>query len=342
MEKSITWLVSALCALCSFAAIAQTLQENAPDRYTVQKGDTLWGISSRLLKDPWRWPELWRLNQDQVRNPHLIYPGNVIVLDRSASPPKASLETTPEQTVKVSPRIYSEPIPPDAIPAIPARAIEPFLTQPLVIEEGGLDRAPRIVATEESRYYLGPGGIAYVSGLGDSKQLDWEVFRPGQALVDPDSGLTLGFEAVYLGIGRVVKSGDPATVQIVRAKQEISSGDRLITLSAPAMSPYVPRAPTTQVQARVISLYDRLPTSEGGANSIVALNKGRRDGLENGHVLALYRSGDSFSQRRAAAIPLPDERYGLVFVFRTFDSVSYAMVMESSRGVIAGDRAQTP
>ncbi len=360
MQKSITWLVSAFCALSSLSGLAFAqggvdLQQNAPERYTVQKGDTLWGISSRFLKDPWRWPELWRLNEEQIRNPHRIYPGNVIVLDRSTIPPSARLEgqgqTPQEPTVKVSPRIYSEPLPPDAIPAIPARAIEPFLTQPLVIEPGGLDRAPRIVATEENRFYLGPGGIAYVSGLADSKQSDWQVFRPGQPLVDPDTGLTLGVEAVYLGVGRVEKQGEPATVRIVRASQEIANGDRLIALSAPALSEYLPRAPRSQIRARVISLYDSLPGAEGGSHSILALNKGRRDGLENGHVLALYRSsvvysprGDPMSPARTQGEPvkIPDERYGLLFVFRTFDAVSYAMVMETSRPVSAGDLAQTP
>jgi LysM domain len=359
MGKSITWLVlgfSALYSLASGLALAQSdikLQENAPDRYVVEKGDTLWGIASRFLKDPWRWPEIWRLNQEQIGNPHLIYPGNVIVLDRGVNPPRLAL--VEGDTIKVSPRIFSEPVAAGAIPAIPAKTIEPFLSQPLVIEEGGLDRAPRIVATEESRVNLGPGGIAYVSGIGSSTQASWQIFRPGRPLVDPDTGFTLGIEAVYLGIGRIVRQGDPATLRIISANQEIASGDRLLALSAPAVNEYVPHAPRALVQARIISLYNSLPSSEGGPSSIVALNKGRRDGLENGHVLAIYRTGATVSPRavslysgsmssRAAetAVTLPDERYGLLFVFRTFDSVSYALVMESSRPVTAGDRVQTP
>ena len=359
MGKSITRLVlgfSALLWLTGGVAFAQgeiTLQPNAPDRYTVQKGDTLWGIASRFLKDPWRWPEVWRLNEQQIRNPHRIYPGEVIVLERGATPPRLALEAP--NTVKVSPRIYSEPIPAEAIPAIPAKVIEPFLTRPLVIEAGGLDRAPRIVATEENRMHLGPGGIAYVSGTAGSKQPTWQIFRPGSPLVDPDTGFALGIEAVYLGIGNIVRDGDPATMQIVSANQEIATGDRLIALSAPTVNEYVPRAPRANVTARVISLYNSLPTSEGGPSSVVALNKGRRDGLENGYVLALYRtgatvlpkadpmySGSTSEDAPPAAIKLPDERYGLVFVFRTFDSVSYALVMESSRPVSPGDRVQTP
>lgn len=347
MSKSITPILLALC-LATGSALAQgdiKLQEDAPDRYTVQKGDTLWGIARKFLKDPWRWPEIWRLNQDQIKNPHRIYPGNVIVLDRGKTPPQLMLGAT----VRLSPQVRAKPIEAEAIPAIPPNVIEPFLSQPLVIEEAGLENAPRIIATEENRVYLGTGGIAYLSGIGASKQDLWQIFRPGRALVDPDTQRTLGFEAIYLGTGRIIRFGDPATLQIVAAKQEISKGDRLIALGAPAINQYVPRAPGTFVQGRIIGLYDGLANSEGGRNSIIALNKGKRDGIEMGHVLAIYRTGlsvpdpsSNLSRDSAPLIKLPDERYGLVFVFRTFDSVSYALVMDSARAVSPGDRVQTP
>ncbi len=326
------------------------LQENAPDRYVVEKGDTLWGIASRFLKEPWRWQELWRLNKEQIKNPHQIYPGNVIVLDRSKSPGQASLLPT----VKLSPTVRNEPVQSEAIESIPANKIEPFLTQPIVIEADGLEKAPRIVATEENRFHLGIGGIAYVSGLGDSKATVWEIFRPGRPLVDPDSQKTLGVEAIFLGTARLVKSGDPATLQIVSSKQEITKGDRLIASAGPVINRYAPHPPATFVRARIISLYDRLVTSEGGKDSIIALNKGRRDGLEMGHVLAIYRAGAVVSENsdpkynllpsreRSPEVTLPDERYGVVFVFRVFDSVSYGLVMESSRPVTPGDIVQTP
>jgi hypothetical protein len=352
MGKSSIRLLLAFFAfslLASGVARAQgdlRLQENAPDRYIVEKGDTLWGIAGKFLKDPWKWPEIWRLNQDQVRNPHRIYPGDVIVLDRTRTPPQLTL--LQGSAVKLRPRAYEQPIS-EAIPAIPPNVIEPFLTEPLVIEQGGLDNAPRIVATQENRVYLGPGGIAYVTGLGDSKQQAWQFFRPGRPLIDPDTGRALGIEAVFLGTGRVVRAGDPATVEIITARQEISSGDRLLAVTAPALVEYVPRAPASPLQARIISLYDRLATSEGGRTSVVSLNKGRRDGVENGHVLAIYRTGATVAdvgsagtRRDAPRIKLPDERYGLLFVFRTFEAVSYALVMESSRPVSPGDRVQTP
>jgi hypothetical protein len=321
------------------------LKDDAPDRYIVQKGDTLWGIAIKFLKDPWRWPEIWRMNKDQIANPHKIYPGNVIVLNRAKTPPQ--LELAP--TVKLHPRVYSEPLAADAVPSIPARVIEPFLTRPLVIEEGGLQNAPRIIASEENRVHLGAGVTAYVTGVGESKETIWHIFRPGRALVDPDNNATLGHEAVYLGSGRIIRPGEPATLQIITATQEISRGDRMVPAGAPVINQYVPRAPATRIIGRIISLYDRLTISEGGQFSVISLNRGKRDGIEPGHVLAILRSGATIpdpqatvSRDRAPTFKLPDERYGLLFVFRTFDAVSYALVMESSRPVTAGDIVQTP
>jgi nucleoid-associated protein YgaU len=361
MQKSITALFASL--LCVAAIVhAQgdvQLKENAPDSYVVQRGDTLWSIAVKFLKDPWRWPEIWRLNQEQIRNPHEIVPGSTIVLDRTGAgvggvggdgQPQLRLQLgRGGATERLSPKVRSEPLATEAIPAIPSNVIEPFLTQPLVIERGGLAKAPRIIATQESRVYLGAGGTAYVSGFGRSEAPVWQVYRQGNPLVDPDSNTTLAYEAVYLGTVRVTRPGEPATVQIVSSKQEISTGDRLVAAGPPAPVQYVPHAPKTALKGRVIGLYDGLTTSEGGRYSIVSINKGARDGVEHGHVLALYRRGATVadpestqSRDRAPTFSLPDERYGLVFVFRIFDNVSYALVMESSRQLTPGDVVQTP
>lgn len=347
MRKSTTRVMLAflLAAPCAWAQSDIGLADNAPDRYVVQKGDTLWGIAGKFLKQPWRWGEIWRMNKDQIRNPHRIYPGDVIVLDRARTPPQLALGPT----VKLSPQVRAEPLAAEAIPAIPAREIEPFLTQPLVIEQGGLDNAPRIVGTEENRVHLGPGAKAYVSGLGQSKESVWQIFRPGRALIDPDTNRTLGIEAIFLGTARLTRPGEPATMVVVTTTQEIGQGDRLVPAGAPVINQYVPRAPSALVKGRIVSLYNGLATSEGGKFSIVALNKGRRDGMELGHVLAVLRAGpnipdpqSSLSRDSAPMIKLPDERYGLVFIFRTFDAVSYALVMESSRPIAPGDIVQTP
>ncbi len=360
MQKSITALLALALAGAGLLVLAQgdlQVKDTAPDRYVVQRGDTLWSIATKFLNDQWRWPEIWRMNQEQIRNPHNISPGDVLVLDRSVSPPQLRLSDAGgapgvggvEGGVKLLPRIYTQPLTSEAIPAISPRAIEPFLTQPLIIEEGGLDRAPRIIATEENRVNVGAGNVAYVSGFGGTDEPVWQIYRAGRPLVDPDNQRTLGFEAVFLGTARVTRSGEPATVQIVNSKKEISAGDRLIPAPPPIIPQYVPHAPSSAVSGRIIGLYDALATSVGGRDSIISINRGRRDGLEVGHVLAILRNVVIFDQAdylksrdRSPVIQLPPERYGLAFIFRTFDSVSYALVMESSRPVQGGDIVQNP
>src|SRR6266436_5171090 len=367
MQKSITALLALALTGAGLLVLAQgdlQVKDTAPDRYVVQRGDTLWSIATKFLNDQWRWPEIWRMNEEQIRNPHNISPGDVLVLDRSVSPPQLRIADSGAGAVagagpgpglggvggeKLLPLIYTQPLTSDVIPAIPPRAIEPFLTQPLIIEEGGLDRAPRIIATEENRVNVGAGNVAYVSGFAGTDSRVWHVYRAGQALVDPDNKRTLGFEAVFLGTARVTRDGEPATVQIVNSKKEISAGDRLIPAPPPTIPHYVPHAPSSAVSGRIMGLYDALATSIGGRDSIISINRGTRDGLEVGHVLAVYRNVVIYDQKdylksrdRSPAIQLPPERYGLVFIFRTFDSVSYALVMESSRPVQGGDIVQNP
>ena len=352
MHKSIICAVLA-AALAATPLMAQQrsdvrLQDNVPDRYVVVQGDTLWSIAAKFLKDPWRWPEMWRLNQDEIKNPHWIYPGDVIVLDRSGSQPELKMMG---DTVKLSPRVRAEDTSKQAIPSIPPKVIEPFLSRPLVIEPDGLDNAPRIIAGQADRVYLGSGDVAYVSGIKDAKPDSlWQIYRPGKALVDPESQKTLGYEAVFLGNGRVTNSGDPATIRIFAAQQEIGSGDRLVAAGPLTLVNYAPHAPSVFIQGRIIATRGGL--RETGPQNVVTLNKGKSDGLEPGHVLALLRLGRTslektrdpkwFRPDKVVATKLPDERYGLVFVFRTFDRVSYALVMSASRPVLIDDVVTTP
>lgn len=348
MRKSIIFFLLAFLAYPSWA-LAQSelkLQDNAPDRYIVEKGDTLWSIAGKFLKDPWRWADIWRLNQEQIKNPHRIQPGDVIVLDRSKNPAQLGLGNA---TTKLEPRVRVESLAEQAVPSIPSRFIEPFLSNPLVIEEGGLEKAPRIIGTQESTVYLGAGGVAYVSGIGDSKEVNWQIFRAGHPLVDPDTNRILGFEAVFLGTARILRPGEPATIRIVSSTQEISQGDRLLPSGPVVMNQYAPHPPKTPISGRVIGIFGGLANSEGGKYSVVSINKGSKHGLEMGHVLAILQTRASIpdpqstlSRDRAPQFRLPDERYGVVFVFRVFDGVSYALVMESSRPVEAGDSVQTP
>lgn len=379
LRKSITALVFALSGLVSITALAQIPQtplafkSDAPDRYVVVRGDTLWGISERFTDSPWRWPEIWNFNREQIRNPHWIYPGDVIVLDRvsgtlSIAGPSGPAGTAGSQagdrgaagqrgldaggvvgTVKLSPRIRAESSARDAIPSIPPSAIEPFLSRPLVIEPDGLDNAPTIIATEENRVIIEAGNRAYVRGMGDSKEENWFVYRRGKALVDPDTNVTLGYEAIYLGTARVTRSGDPSTVQLTTVTQEVGTGDKLLPVGVPEVPKYAPHAPAVFMQGRVIGIYGGLgKVGEAGPQSIITLNRGRADGVEVGHVFALYRPGPLIADASARTsgkpmtFKLPDERYGLAFVFRIYDRVSYALVMRISRPVNPLDVIQTP
>jgi hypothetical protein len=343
------------------------LQADAPDQYVVQKGDTLWKISGKFLREPWRWPQLWRLNKGQIKDPHLIYPGNLVRLDRSsANGPRLSIE-------RLSPRIRSETLGVEAIPTIPLKAIEPYLAAPLVIERNGLDHAPRIVATQEGRFNIGTGSRAYVSGLGGTETL-WQVYRPGVALIDPETNETLGHEAIFLGTARLTNAGEPATVQILSAKREIGEGDRLIVAPQPQLFAFAPHAPEGAVRGRIVSVYDGRTDArtdyyrsgastvsrsneyklkdETGTLSIVTINRGLKQGLEPGHVMAIYRSSTIerdrsvgpfyMGDRRPAPVKLPEERYGLLMVFRAFENISYALTLQAERPVEVGDVVTKP
>jgi len=317
------------------------LRDDAPERYVVVSGDTLWSIASRFLKDPWKWPQIWGMNRDEVKNPHKIYPGNVIALVKTADGDR--LRVVGEAgTVKLSPKVRAENTGDKAIPGIPTADIGPFLSQPLVIEENGLASAPLVLGSSDGRVILSTGDLAYASGLPKDKGSAWQAFRPGKVLKDPDDGQVLGYEAVYLGDVKVEKFADASSITIVRSIQEIIKGDRLVPTPATTFNNYVPHSPSKAVKGRVISVYAGV--AEAGRSSIVTLSKGSRDGLEIGHVLAVYSKSLAVSSegRGREVIPLPDERIGLVFVFRVFDKVSYALVMQSARSIQVLDAVQTP
>jgi len=377
-------LIISLLLWCSMAGTATAatsgdLAADAPERYIVVPGDTLWGIAGRFLKDPWRWPELWKDNQDQIKNPHRIRPGDVLVLDRSAQEMRLKLlQSQPVlETVQLSPQIITTEHEPEPVPTIPVSAIGPFLSQPLVVTQNELDSAAHIVATPEDRVALGAGDIAYVQGITQEKGDKWRIFRRGNPLVDPDTKEALGYEAIYLGDAHVAKFGDVSTIDIVKSAQEVTNGDSLLpSVRDEVSSDYIPHAPGKKVAGRIIDIYSDL--GETGADSIVVLNKGSRDGLDVGSVLAIYRDlnsptyqvrdspnikyqaepmGDRNSpvygrvgpagaefkdEKNKPQVRLPEERYGLLMVFRTFDRTSYALVMSTSRPVSLLDTVVNP
>ncbi len=335
------------------------LAPNAPDSHTVQRGDTLWDISKLFLRSPWRWPELWGMNLDQIRNPHLIFPGQVLVLERSGGRARLRVaqqagDAPPSNTVRLSPRVRTEVLDNGAIASIPLHLIGPFLNEAVVFNAGEMDDAPRIVSTQEGRVMVSRGETAYVRG--DLKGArDFRVFRSPQALIDPDTREVLGFEGVYVGTAQHVRDGQgrpgaepspavvPSTFTVSSTKLEAGVGDRLSPVPQRDFAAFMPRSPSAAVGGRIIAIYgDALV---GGQNHIVSLNRGTRDGLERGHVLALWRSGQPATDNTTTpktALQLPDERHGLLFVFRVFDRVSYALVLQVQQPVQAGDRFTQP
>lgn len=264
------------------------LQDTPPHEYVVVKGDTLWGISSRFLKSPWRWPELWQMNREQIRNPHLIYPGDMIVLDTSGASPHLRL-IKGDQTIKLSPGVRSESLSAQAIPTIPPSAIGPFLTQALIVEEDELDHSPYVVGTEDDRVIMGRGDRIFAAGERDENIRDWSIYRKGKALFDPDTQEPLGFETEHIGDARLAQGGDVMTLEVTNSVREIRREDRLVPSSHKRTFQYVPRAPEKDIRGRIISAYGAV--SDAGRYQTVVINKGSKDGLEEGHVLALYRKG---------------------------------------------------
>ncbi|RPI00001.1 MAG: LysM peptidoglycan-binding domain-containing protein [Zetaproteobacteria bacterium] len=376
-------------ATATAAASMNDLQADAPSEYTVQKGDTLWAISGKFLKEPWKWPQIWQMNRDQIKNPHLIYPGDIIRLDRSGAYPSLSLiaggAIPADAVVRLEPRTRVQPLS-TAVPTIPGSAIGPFLTQPLIVDPGVMDTLPRIVATEEERVIVGAGNTAYVMGLRPGDAVNWQIFRPGETLTDPGTGEVLGFEAIHVGDARVKRFGSPSTIEVTRARQEINQNDRLMPAREATFPSFVPRAPDKPIKGKILSV--RGSVSDIAQYSIVAINRGSRDGVEVGHVLATMRSGEHLSGARSARPPviadlfpnfsamtfevtpnspvpdtvvagqdpqavnttagpfrsfkLPDERSGLLIVFRTFEKISYGMILKSVRPISVGDVVQTP
>ena len=346
------------------------LAANAPDSYKVKRGDTLWAISKLFLKSPWRWPELWGMNKADIQNPHLIYPGQMLYLDKSNG--RARLSSRPGaggadnlETVTLSPRTRKTDLKNDSIPTIDNHLIEPFLSEPIIADEAAIASAPRFVATQEGRVLLSKSDRAYARSANGSGLLTapkdaprlYRVFRDAKPLKDPGTGEILGYEAQFLGRAELVrgesvqkvrgaKANDneteiiPATLDITQSKEEIRTGDRLLPEPPLEVVSYAPRSPNIPTEARIVSVYGS-SVANIGQSQIVSINRGARDGIERGHVLAIQSDGtrmiDKTIDGKRQDIKLPDERNGLLMVFRTFDRLSYALVLEVSEPVKVGD-----
>ncbi|MCK9386805.1 MAG: LysM peptidoglycan-binding domain-containing protein [Sulfuritalea sp.] len=338
MRRIISALLISISTTLAVAQGANPLElaDGAPDRHIVTSGDTLWGIAAKFLKNPYRWGELWKLNAEEIKNPQRIYPGQVIVLDRSGNQPRLKLVTFTEPR-----REYIEPLK-KGIPSIPPQEIEPFLSEPRVLDAKGLDAAPRVVALENDRVIVGAGDTIYTTEVKERHKI-WQIFRPGTPLLDPDTKETLGHEAVFLGTARLTREGVPSSFLILTSKQEIVRDDRLLAAPRQDVPNYIPRAPGKMIQAKVLGIYSGV--NFGGPQFVITLNRGKADGLELGHVLAVDLAGAEVSNRyqgERTDYKLPDARNGLIFVFRVFDRVSYALVMNATHPVVVGDTVRTP
>ena len=240
MKKRIITLLVLSCLSFNSFADDIALQKNAPERYVVQRGDTLWGISGKFLKDPWQWPKVWRMNRADIKNPHRIYPGDMVMLDTTSGSPQLKLV---RETVVLEPGIVEEPLAEEAIQTISPSVITPFLSQPLLIENGQLDSSPRIISGPDNRVILSPGTRVYINDIKDGSGTHWNIYRPGEKLTDPDTSEMLGTEAIYLGDVDIARYGAPATGDIVRAKEEIFAKDRLVVSQDEFKSSFVPHAP---------------------------------------------------------------------------------------------------
>ncbi|HSV34763.1 MAG TPA: LysM peptidoglycan-binding domain-containing protein [Ramlibacter sp.] len=350
------------------------LAPDAPEEYTVKRGDTLWGISSVFLTNAWRWPELWGMNMEAVRNPHLIYPGQHLVLEKADGRARlrvreAAVDAAPTETIRVSPRTRIEPLADASVPTLRTHLIEPFLAEPVIVDEAGLLKAPRIVAAPDSRVMMTRGDRAYARGAATTPLMprvagrndEYRVFRNAKPLKDPITQSILGYEAQYLGkaslvrgeSSETVKTGSggqetlvvPATIDIVSAKEEMRVGDRLLPEPPRQFLSYVPHAPGGPMNGTIVSVYGDA-VSVAGQSQVVVINKGTADGVEMGHVLAILKDGERRVDRSQAGertpMKLPSERNGLMMVFRPFEKLSYALILEINDTVKVGDRVASP
>lgn len=336
-----------------------------PERHVVVKGDTLWDISKKFLHDPWLWPSVWHINP-KIRNPHLIYPGDVIVmyivngkpyitldgqagLQPAGSPkPKLSQPGKPDlKIVKLTPEVRSSKLH-KSISTIPMNVIRPFLESPRVITEEQIENAPYIVSSYEEHLISGTGNRIYARNITNPIR-DYNIVRPGREYIDPETDDVLGYEAIYAGDARFIKAGknedQPATLVITKARREVINNDLLIAEEQnEQMFQFTPRAPEEKVNGQIMSVFNGV--SQIGQFMIVVLNRGENDGLAPGHVLAIMAKGQEVDDSRRFFlfndVELPDERAGVMMVFKTYKQISYALVMDAYRAMHVNDRFQNP
>lgn len=355
IKRTLLALIFGLSLNGQLLAEELALNPDHPTRYVVVKGDTLWDISAKFLRDPWRWPELWNLNPE-INNPHLIYPGDAISLVYIDGKPTLQIERGTQvvklspndgdsgPSVKLSPTARATPLA-QAIPTVSADVISQFLGRPRVLSQDEIDNAGYLAAAEDARLISGTGTKVFARKLPAGDSNNFAVYHIGQTYVDPENkNHILGYEALHVADLALLERADPSTLRISKAYREVLNGDKVLPAVPvqPAQN-FVPRAPATAVKGEIISILDGL--WRAGQYQSVVLNKGSKDGLEPGHVLAVYQSGLTVRDKGVnggSELTLPDNRAGLVMVYRSFDNVSYALIMNATRDIRANDSVTNP
>jgi hypothetical protein len=340
-----------LVALASFAGGLNAqqgggvaLNPSHPDTYVVKPGDTLWDISARFLRDPWYWPEIWHVNP-QVENPHLIYPGDVLTLVYVDGKPQLRLQRgAATGTEKLAPRVREESLG-GAIQTVPYSAVGPFLSKSMVLEKKEFEKMPYVVALRDEHLVGATGNDVYVRGKSIHPDGSYNLIHQGDKLIDPDDGDTVGYEGIFVAEGRVTRSGDPVTMQLNASAQEVVIGDRVASRAMPPPMHFTPRAPDSQVEGRIIHVVDGV--TQIGQYQVVIINRGARDGIESGHVLGIWRAGENVNDTVKTGVfnrkvQLPDEHAGVLMVFRTYDRISYGLVMNAESAIHIFDKVRNP
>jgi hypothetical protein len=340
--KRFSGIVFAALFAASLYAADVVLNPEHPDRYVVVKGDTLWDISAMFLRDPWLWPEVWYVNP-QIANPHLIYPGDILTLVYVDGKPQLRMSRG-YPTVDLDPRVRVESLE-NAIPTIPLDAIRPFLTRAIVVDKNELDTAPYVVASAGEHVITGVSDRVYARGIDDRDTAVYDIYRPGGPYIDPDTDELLGYEALYIGTGPIEQFGDPATLFLAETTREVRVSDRLrpADRSTP-VTHFQPHAPDDDLEGHIISVIDGV--TQIGQFNVVAIDLGEREGIEVGHVFRVFQRGhkikDTVSGKRNDVVKLPDEDAGLIMVFRTFEKVSFGLIMKATSAIHINDFVRTP
>jgi LysM repeat protein len=325
------------------------LADNAPDSYVVKRGDTLWGIAKVFLRDPWYWPEIWQVNP-QVHNPHLIYPGDTLRLVYIDGQPQIVLQRG--DGVRVEPRVRSEPID-SAITTIPYATVAAFMSKPTVLDREQIKAAPYVLATRDLHVVMSEGDTVYARGFTSPAELGshYNVIRVGDPLIDPDDNRVLGYDGIFTGSGHVTRQGDPTTLIMTESARESRAGDKLIPGGVDVPLDFIPSAPRVKTHGRIIAVANGVTII--GQYEVVVVNRGARDGLAPGNVLGVFDTGPvvadtdkkgffNLDTLGAKKVQLPSERTGTFMVFKTFDNISYGLIMEATNLIRVGDKIQNP